>query len=497
MAEPADSAIPMLSVVNGPARCQAMKGRQIAAASILNAELATSPGTEAQFCKVSALIGKTINFEVQMPQEWNRRLLFLGGGGWDGSIFLMMSRSPPAELAGYVRVASDGGHQGSLFDASWAINNPKAQSDFAYLSVHAVLQATNPIVHAYYSEVPKFRYFEGCSNGGREGLISATRFPEDFDGVIAGAPAYNWTALLRAFGRNSQRQIGTPLNPAQCRAIDQAVMSLCDKRDGVVDGILSNPAVCNFDPGKLQCGKSGAPDDCLTEPEVTTARTFYSEVRSRSGARVYPAFWPGGESQGWPVWLTGGGSVMPGTPVSPIGAQQSFYEGMVKYWLMADPSYDVWRFDFDEQATAVRQAGLMLDAGADLTAFFALGHKLILWHGASDWAISAQASVDYFDAIPQSVGGASKRDESMVFYVAPSVHHCGGGSGADTFSFTEPLTAWVERGIRPGATRQVARKLDAKGKTLFTRPLCAYPAFPKYKGKGNVADATSLDCAQP
>ena len=474
-----------------------MKGRQIAAASILNAELATSPGTEAQFCKVSALIGKTINFEVQMPQEWNRRLLFLGGGGWDGSIFLMMSRSPPAELAGYVRVASDGGHQGSLFDASWAINNPKAQSDFAYLSVHAVLQATNPIVHAYYSEVPKFRYFEGCSNGGREGLISATRFPEDFDGVIAGAPAYNWTALLRAFGRNAQRQIGTPLNPAQCRAIDQAVMSLCDKRDGVVDGILSNPAVCNFDPGKLQCGKSGAPDDCLTEPEVTTARTFYSEVRSRSAARVYPAFWPGGESQGWPVWLTGGGSVMPGTPVSPIGAQQSFYEGMVKYWLMADPSYDVWRFDFDEQATAVRQAGLMLDAGADLTAFFALGHKLILWHGASDWAISAQASVDYFDAIPQSVGGASKRDESMVFYVAPSVHHCGGGSGADTFSFTEPLTAWVERGIRPGATRQVARKLDAKGKTLFTRPLCAYPAFPKYKGKGNVADATSFDCAQP
>ena len=168
-------------------------------------------------------------------------------------------------------------------------------------------------------------------------------------------------------------------------------MSQCDKRDGVVDGILSNPAACNFDPGKLQCGKSAAPDTCLTEPQVATARTFYSEVRSRSGARVYPAFWPGGESQGWPGWLTGGASMMPGAPVSPIGAQQGFYEGMVKYWLMADPSYDVLRFDFDEQATAVRQAGLMLNAGPDLTAFFALGHKLILWHGASDWAISAQA----------------------------------------------------------------------------------------------------------
>ena len=282
MAAPADSAIPMLSVVNAPAKCQAMKGRQIGAASILNAELATSPGTEAQSCKVSALIGKTLHFELQMPQEWNRRLLYLGGGGWDGSIFLM-ARTPPAELAAYVRVASDGGHQGSPIDASWAINNPKAQSDFAYLSVHAVLQATNPIVHAYYSEVPRFRYFEGCSNGGREGLISATRFPEDFDGIIAGAPAYNWTALFRAFGRNAQRQTGTPLNPAQSRAIDQAVMSQCDKRDGVVDGILSNPAVCNFDPGRLQCGKSAAPANCLTEPQVTTARTFYSEVRSHSG----------------------------------------------------------------------------------------------------------------------------------------------------------------------------------------------------------------------
>ena len=474
-----------------------MKGRQIGVASILNAELATSSGAEAKYCKVSALIGKTLNFEVQMPQEWNRRLLYIGGGGWNGSISMTLARTPPAELAGYVRVASDGGHQGSPFDASWAINNPKAQSDFAYLSVHTVLQATNPIVHAYYSEMPRFRYFEGCSNGGREGLISATRFPEDFDGIIAGAPAYNWTALLRAFGRNAQRQTGTPLNPAQSRAIDQAVMSQCDKRDGILDGILTNAAACNFDPGKLQCGKSGAPDDCLTEPQVTTARTFYSEVRSRSGARVYPAFWPGGESEGWPGWLTGGGSMMPGATVSPVGAQQSFYEGMVKYWLMADPSYDVWKFDFDEHASAVRQAGLILNAGPDLTAFFALGHKLILWHGASDWAISAQASVDYFDAIAQSVGGASKRDESMELYVAPSVQHCFGGSGADTFSFTEPLTAWVERGTRPGATRQVARKLDADGKTLFTRPLCAYPAFPKYRGKGNVADAASFDCAQP
>jgi len=474
-----------------------MKGRQIGVASILNAELATTSGTEAKYCKVSALIGKALNFEVHMPQEWNRRLLYIGGGGWDGSISMSLARTPPAEFAGYVRVASDGGHQGSFIDASWAINNPKAQIDFAYLSVHTVLQATNPIVHAYYSEVPKFRYFEGCSNGGREGLISATRFPEDFDGIIAGAPEYNWTALLRAFGRNAQRQAGTPLNPAQSRAIDQAVMSQCDKRDGVADGIVSNPAACNFDPGTLQCGKSAAPGECLTEPQVATARTFYSEVRSRNGARVYPAFWPGGESEGWPFWLTGGGSMMPGDAVSPIGAQHTFYEGMVKYWLMADPSYEVWKFDFDEQAPAVRQAGLMLNAGPDLTAFFALGHKLILWHGASDWAISAQDSVDYFDAIAQSVGGASKRDESMEFYLAPSVQHCFGGSGADTFSFTEPLTAWVERGTRPRATRQVARKLDAEGKTLFTRPLCAYPARLKYKGKGNVADAASFECAQP
>lgn len=190
-----------------------------------------------------------------------------------------------------------------------------------------------------------------------------------------------------------------------------------------------------------------------------------------------------------PKWIS--------TPVSPIGAQQAFYEGMVKYWLMADPSYDVWKFDFDEQAPAVRQAGMLLNAGSDLIAFFSMGHKLILWHGASDWAISAQGSVDYFNAVAKQVGGTLKRDESMEFYLAPSVQHCFGGSGADTFSFTGALAAWVERGTRPDATRLVARKVDAAGKTLFTRPLCAYPTFPKYKGKGDANDDASFECTQP
>ncbi len=494
---PVGASAATVAAADAQAKCQALQGRNIGGALISKAVLATSVGTQAQHCKVSAVIHKSLNFEVQLPGDWNQRLLYSGGGGWNGAIGFISS-APPDQLAKYVRVASDSGHQGSGIDASWALNNPAAQNDFAYLSVHTVLEATQAIVHEYYGDNARHRYFEGCSNGGREALISASRFPHDFDGIIAGAPAYAWTALFRAFVRNAQHQARTPggaLTVAQAGAIDRAVMAQCDKQDGAADGIIANPAACKFDPSALQCGKTSA-KECLTEPQLATVKALYSDVRSKSGERVYAPYWPGGEGQGWPMWITGGVSAAPGAPVSPIGGQQAFSDGLVKYWLMADPNYDVAKFDFDEHAAAVRQAAASLDAGPDLSAFFALGHKLILWHGTSDWGISAQSSVDYFNAAGQASGGDAKRDESMEFFLAPSVQHCRGGTGADTFSFVEPVSAWVEQGIRPSSMHPQASKFDAAGKVAFTRPLCAYPALPRYKGKGNINDAGNFECVK-
>ncbi len=486
-----------VTVSDAQAKCQALKGRQVGGALISNAVLAASPGTQAQHCKVSGTLHKTLNFEVQLPSDWNQRLLYSGGGGWDGVIGFISS-TPPDQLVKYVRVASDGGHQGSGIDASWALNNPQAQNDFAYLSVHTVLQATQAIVHEYYADDARHRYFEGCSNGGREALMSASRFPHDFDGIIAGAPAYAWTSLFRAFVRNAQHQSHTPggaLTVAQAGAIDRAVMAECDKQDGAADGIIANPAACKFDPTVLQCGKTSS-QECLTEQQLATVKTIYSEVRSKNGERVYAPFWPGGEGQGWPAWITGGVSNGPGMPITPIGAQQAFADGLVKYWLMGDANYDVAKFDFDEHPAAIRQAGASLDATPDLSTFFALGHKLIMWHGTSDWAISPQSSIEYFNAAAKAAGGDAKRDESMELFLAPSVQHCRGGSGADTFSFVEPINAWVEKGIRPSSTHPLASKVDAAGKVALTRPLCAYPSLPKYKGKGDMNDASSFECAK-
>jgi feruloyl esterase len=492
---PGGASATTITAAEAQMKCQALQGRQVGGALIGKAVLAASAGTQAQHCKVSAVLHKSLNFEVQLPSDWNQRLLYSGGGGWNGAIGFNSS-GPPAQLAEYVRVASDSGHQGSPIDASWALNNPAAQNDFAYLSVHTVLEATQAIVHEYYGEDARRRYFEGCSNGGREALISASRFPRDFDGIIAGAPVYTWTSLFHAFARNVQHQAHTPggaLTVAQAGAIDREVMAQCDKQDGAADGIIANPAACKFDPGALRCGKTSA-KECLTEQQLATAIALYSDVRSKSGRRVYAAHWPGGEAQGWPMWITGGVSAAPGAPVSPIGAQQAFSDGFVKYWLMADPNYDVAKFDFDEHAAAVRRVSALLDAGPDLSAFFALGHKIILWHGTADWGVSAQSSVDYFNAAGRASGGDARRDESMEFFLAPSVQHCRGGSGADTFSFVEPLSAWVERGIRPSSTHPQASKLDAGGKVSLTRPLCAYPTLPRYKGKGDPNDAGNFEC---
>ena len=486
--QPAENPTPGLS--EHARRCQALTGRTVGGAVIGDAALQPSASPASAPCIVNGALHETLKFRIALPADWNGRLLYVGGGGWNGAIS-PFAFAPSPERAGYAIVASDSGHSANGIDASWALGNPQAQMEFAFLSVHSVAEATKALVRDFYGSAPHHSYFEGCSNGGREGLVSATRFPSDFDGIIARAPANYWASLFTKFVRNGQRQLSSPaaaLGPEQARIVEQTALRQCDALDGLADGTVANPDACHVRLEDALC-TSGNSTQCLTGEQLETARTFYSELRSADGTLIYPGWAPGGEGQGWPAWITGAGAG-PGVR----GAQSLFGEGFYKYWVLADPNADMMQVDPEKHRPALALADTLLSATSDLRTFFNLGNKLILWHGTADWGITYRASVRYYDEVSAAIGGDARRDESMEFYLAPGVQHCAGGSGADAVDLLTPLQRWVESGERLSGL--VAQKRDQSGQVTLARPLCRYPAIPQYRG-GDVAAADSFTCQVP
>jgi hypothetical protein len=470
-------------------RCQALAGRTIAGAVIADAVLQPAAAPDGAACLVDGALHETLRFRVSLPAGWNGRLLYVGGGGWNGAIS-PFAFAPAPERVGYAIVASDSGHSASAIDASWALGNPQAQIEFAFLSVHSVAEVAKAIVEDVYGSAPHHSYFEGCSNGGREGLVAASRFPSDFDGIISRAPANYWASLFTSFLRHGQRQQADPaaaLGPDQVRVVEQTALRQCDSLDGLVDGIIADPEACQLRLEAAQC-TPGNSAQCLSAEQIATARSFYSGLSSADGRQLYPGWGPGGEGEGWPVWLTGAGT--PGMRA----AQALFGEGFYKYWVLADPDADMTQVDPERHRAALALADAMLTASADLRTFFGRGNKLILWHGTADWAISYRASMRYFDEVSQAVGGAERRDASMDFYLAPGVQHCAGGSGADSIDLLTPLQRWVETGERPSGL--VGQKRDPSGQVTLSRPLCRFPTVPQYRG-GEASAAGSFTCEAP
>jgi Tannase and feruloyl esterase len=489
-------------------RCEAYSGKIIGGAVLTSAALvpartipsATAPiapldsnhagATTVEYCRVNGVLHKTLNFEIRLPTVWNKKLLFQGGGGWNGLIrFREFSRSGLTD--GYVVVASDSGHQGNPLDAS-AISTAEAQIDFGYLASHSVFEVTKQIVRQHYGDLPARSFYEACSNGGREALIQATRFPHDYDGIIARAPAYSQTRIFTAFAAHAKAVYapGGQIGNAKVSAISKAVLAKCDMLDGLKDGIVSNALACTFDPASLRC--TGEDNDaCLTEAQVNTARTVYSDVKDEAGRLVYPGYGPGAEDapSAWPFWVTG---TYKNGPMD--GGRYVFSREFVRYWITQDPSFDVLNWEPKDYAQQLFLAGETLDASADMTPFFLLGHKAILAHGTNDWAVSYKATERYFADVATAVGGKEVRDASMEFFLEPGVLHCTGGDGADQVDLLESLSKWVEGGVRPSQQNIIARKVDAAGRVEFTRPLCPYPEYSKYKGTGDAKSSDSFTC---
>ena len=474
--------------VSAQAQCDAFSGASVGGATLGTATLVAAATSVGEYCKVVGTIHGTLNFEVHLPSSWNNKLLYEGGGGWDGAITIT-PQSPSGATAGYVLVASDGGRQGSNLDASSFLNNPTGQADFGYLSIHTVYEVAKQIVNQRYKADATHSYFEGCSNGGREALIQATRFPNDYDGIVVRAPAYTFTELFQAFVANGKALAapGGQISDVKAALIGNTITAQCDALDGVADGIVSNQEACTFDPAVLRC-TAGDADTCLTDAQIATANTIYSELKAADGTSIYPGWGPGGEGLGWPVWVTG-------TAVGGTGLQFQFGSGLIKYWVTGDATFDVLNFVPADYAPALLLSATTLDATPDLRSFFGQGGKMVLVHGTNDWAISYKGSIKYFNNVATAVGGVAARDASMEFFLEPGVQHCAGGVGADTVDLVDAVSKWRESGTKPSTQNIVAKKLDAtSGATQLARPLCAYPSFPKYKGGGDVNAAESYSC---
>ena len=474
--------------------CDALAGRAIGSANISAAAIVPASATLPEYCRVTARIDPKLNFEVRLPSSWNGKLHYGGGGGFNGSI---PGANANALSKGYAQVSSDSGHQGGGTDASWALNDQEALLNFAYLSIPTVTAATRAIVRQRYGNEPAQAYFEGCSNGGKEALMNAQRFPDLFDGIISRAPAYQFTGLVLAFNRTARALAapGAAFTPGKIATMAAAVRNACDAADGVRDEVVSNLQACNFDPAVLRCpGGTDAGDTCLSDAQLAVVRSYTTDFSLQTGQYLNTAWQLTGNEQepgAWPAWVTGNPAATP--PAVPL--QFAFQQGLTRFMLTRNPTLDSLTFDPDTNPAAVGALSAVLDAtNPNLLQFRASGGKLILWHGASDPAISYKGPTRYYQQAVAANGGQAAADQFMRYYVAPGVLHCAGGPGADTVDLLAALDDWVTRNAAPGnltATKVVS------GATSFSRPLCVWPRYPRFNGSGDVNAAASYTCTAP
>lgn len=492
------------------ADCAAIKHLQLPDTTITMAERVTSgdlsvPGIEKPlhelppFCRVTGVLRPTadseIRFEVWLPEkDWNQRFLGVGNGGFAGSIGY---RELDGNLRrGYATAGSDAGHQAEAEDASWAFGHPEKIADFGWRAVHLTAERAKDVVKAYYGKTAEKAYFDSCSDGGREALMEAERFPEDYDGILAGAPANAWTRLLSSGVSVAQSTIGDPrgyISSLKLPAIQRAALEACDASDGVKDGFLNDPAKCHFAPSVLLC-KEANTTDCLTQPQVNSLKTFYG------GTSMFPGYVMGDE-ESWAVWVMGNG---PGS-----GAGIQYVQNYFRYMVTGDPKWNILTADVPESLQqATKQTAADLDStNPDLSKFRARGSKLIMYHGWDDPAISPWNSIAYYQSVQKAMGDA-ETSEFVQLYMVPGMEHCVGGPGPAAFGqlgiattngpkygVFDALVDWVEKSVPP--QKVIATKHDADKKAIMTRPLCPYPEVAKYKGTGDTNDAASFACTKP
>jgi feruloyl esterase len=447
--------------------------------SPFNVFLGPNAAATTSFCRVTATIEKEIRIEVWLPNNWNGRYQGVGNGGLSGAINYPALQG--AVTTGFAGASTDTGHQTptEMFDANWVDGHPQRVIDFAHRAHHLMAERAKEIVAAYYGTRAHHNYFMGCSSGGWQGLTEAQRYPNDYDGIVASAPANNFVRLQShgiLAGQLALRDPKAVLRSADLQLIADAATKHCDANDGVTDGLIENPLTCRFNPAVLTC-KAGQTEKCLSPEQVQTARLLHGPRISRGGMRLYPG----------PAW---------GSPPFPFELN---FEGdpMLVRALKARPSWTTATFDPDRDIPPMEaELGPLLNAmNPDLNAFRAAGGKLILWHGWADPVISPYNTLDYWEAM-RSI--TREPDSFARLFMAPGVAHCAGGPGPDQFDAMSAVVDWVEKGRAPAsiiASHRSGPMGGPPGPVDRTRPLCPWPKVARYSGSGSIDEAKNFTCA--
>jgi hypothetical protein len=523
-----------VSAPQGPAAtgqaCQALSRIGLADTTITSATLVPAgpyvgtegPATAASpainlpaHCRVAGVIRPTprsdIRFEVWLPAGgWNDRFLGVGNGGFAGEINYR-GGLVEAVQRGYAAASTDTGHVGNAGASAWAVGNVEAQIDYGHRAVHLTAVNAKAIVQAFYGRRPRLSVFSSCSNGGRQALMEAQRYPGDYDGIIAGAPAYDWTRTAQMFIWNGQSLTRTPqsnLPPAKLPAIQAAILAQCDGLDGVRDGLVRDPRQCGFRASSLLC--TGADNNqCLLPDQAAALDRIHQGPPPSHGRRI--GFMAAGAEAypgGWTGWIAADNPAMTAGGLYGLSIPRDF-AGMQGLTLAG--------FDFQRDGVRLDSAmGSILNAtNPDLSAFFGRGGKLILWHGWADAAVAPELTIDYYDQVMARMGPRAGR--SMRLFMVPGVQHCGAGPGLNTFGQsaapTQPadasadigaaMEAWIERGRAPDRIVGVSARnhvVAVRDRNLAdvarTGLICAYPNVSIWNGRGDVNRAESYTCGR-
>jgi len=404
---------------------------------------------------------------------------------------------------GYATASTDTGHKaGDIpFDASWALGRPDLIEDFGHRALHLTTVHGKSITTAFYGSKAAYAYYVGCSKGGQQGMMEAQRYPDDYDGLLVGNPANDWTRFYAGahlwYSLATLAEPDSYLPPEKLSALGAAVNRACDGLDGIEDGVLLDPRICSFDPGTLTCPTGSDSNACLTVSQVEAVRKIWSGVENSRGETVFPGLVPGAEAApgGWSRWVTGD---RPFSSLHWLGG-----EGFFRYFVFEDPDWDFRSFDYDRDlALALSKVGPAVDAAdPDLSRLRDTGGKLLLYHGWSDPDISPLGSINYYERVLETMPDGEDRRHALEtvqsffrLFMVPGMGHCRGGPGADRFDGLTALTAWVEQGIAPETI--TASRLEA-GEVVRTLPLCPYPAAPVWDREGNPDKAESFTCQSP
>jgi hypothetical protein len=441
------------------------------------------------FCRVMGRISAEINFELLLPQQFNGRFIMGGGGGFVGTIQNAMRDHVGV---GYATAGTDTGHKEGE-GAEWAYNNMERQLNFGRLAIHRTAVVSKSIIQAYYCKEAAYSYFLGCSRGGGQAMVEAQFYPQDFNGIVAGAPAYSWPAIGAKFVGINQKNYPNPkdltpvLTSDNLKVLQEYIMKQCDNLDGLADKIINDPRDCRIDLSKLPlCPNNQAGVACFTKEQIAVIKTVYDPLVVDQKT-IYPGFPVGLEAEmgAWDAWIAGT------NPYQKPSLHYMFSTNIFKYLVFNDPNWDYTKYDFKRFSDDTRFASSFLDATqVDYSEFKKKNGKMIMYHGWNDHALSAYSTIDHYEA-------AMKQDKDLSSYIRlflmPGVLHCGGGTGCDNVDWIGLIRDWVENNKAPD--RVISSKVD-QGKTVATRPLLPYPKVTVYSGSGDASQEKSYKVKQ-